>query len=302
MFDKKHVSIGSFSGVRTASKSGTFRKFGGWKSGTVYERKFRSYRDFIDFINRGRPSGVKTQSTANKGMHYHNSWEEAMENVKSGWQEGREKVQEIIDSIDIDGVDMHGQRIEHSHDVMGQRMAMGRYMAGDPECFVTRNRVEDQTKSGSDSVQIKCNTSASGSISTEEFLRRGAACAALTEILEWVGIAVELVATKTTSLTDHKAVSYSVPIKRPEEPLNPDTLAFQLGNPDMLRRFFWGAEERDIPSVRNKIYGGPSSLQRYHEDPDTVFLGELRRSKFRDAEGIEEWVVEKLEEQGIDLS
>jgi len=104
MFDKKHVSIGSFSGVRTASKSGTFRKFGGWKSGTVYERKFRSYRDFIDFINRGRPSGVKTQSTANKGMHYHNSWEEAMENVKSGWQEGREKVQEIIDSIDIPGV------------------------------------------------------------------------------------------------------------------------------------------------------------------------------------------------------
>lgn len=277
-------------------------------TGTVHHRKFSSFVDYIDFIDQpgisvpGGPSGGSSVGSGNFNEHY--NLDEAKQVAREGWHDGRKRVLDIIDDLEIGDIDMRGEKITHEHNAFGQRLDMGRYQAGDPECWVSRTSVAAENSRGTESVSIYCNISASGTIGRKAFFHRGAAVAALAEILEWHGIATEIKAVETCG-DDNKpaAVVHEITVKRPSEPLNSDVLAFQLADPDMLRRVNFAACERETDDAQKIIgtsYGVPADYGR-HLDSDSIYIPSLHglMTDWSNQEKAEQWVTDRLAERGI---
>jgi hypothetical protein len=278
------------------------------RTGTVHHRKFSSFVDYIDFIDQpgtsvsGGPSGGSSVGSGDFNEHY--DLDEAKRVAREGWHDGRERVLEIIDDLDVGDIDMRGEKISHTHNAFGQRLDMGRYQTGDPECWVSRTTVESENSIGTESVSIYCNISASGSIPRSAFFHRGAAVAGLAEILEWHGIATEIKAVETCGKKSRPAaVVHEITVKRPSEPLNADVLAFQLADPDMLRRINFAACERETEEAQKIIgrnYGEPADYGR-HKESDSIYIPALHGlfTDWSDQEKAERWITNMLEDRGI---
>jgi hypothetical protein len=310
-FSGPHVSPDDFEGCVTAEyEAGFHTETDGHVSGTVYKRRFDSFVSFIDYCDRKPPNGrpsklsslkVEERDGSNRFCHF-DQWDEARDVAQNGWPEGRKRVLDLKDEITTGDLNTDGERIDHEYGAFGQRMEMGRYQAGDPECWVSRRTVHDKYGTGDISVTMNVNVSASGSTSRETFSIRGAAAAAAAEVLEFMGVSVEINAVETSSTSDDDVAAYEVPIKRRTEPLNPDVLAFQLSNPDMLRRLMFAALEQDDDHIWNRMYnyGTPADLDE-HREGDAIYIESVSAFDNWSTDRAKRWVRDMLEDQGIDL-
>lgn len=315
MDDQQHMYPEDHPGVTcTFEENQPYKVAGRSRESDMYFREFVNFTEFVDYVDRDRPKdkGRALDESRNRELedfHEHDNWTKAMNFAKGGWDSGRQQVLDVLDDIEIGDADFHGETMTENRQVYGERLDMGAYLAGDPQCYRQREFVEDERSSGHAGITLNVSVCYSSGVNQEEITARGAVAAALAEALDYHGIAVEINAIAAfggkTGSGPKQSVCYKVPIKKGQEPLNPDTLAFQLANPDMLRRLIFSAVERDQPEIRDSLgrgYGKVADLEQHNEDHE-IYLsgGDVRKTDWQDEHTRTEWIRQELEEQGITL-
>ena len=115
------------------------------------------------------------------------------------------------------------------------------YAAGVPEdMFVP---LEDGAANSKPIVRIAVNVVCSAFVEPQDIINRGAAVVALIDKIQSEGQRVELIAFCHVEGSRNDRYIMSVTVKRPEEPIDMDRVAFALAHPSMLRRCFFRAVE-----------------------------------------------------------
>ncbi len=108
-------------------------------------------------------------------------------------------------------------------------------------------------------VRILVNVTASCNVPTAQIVNRGAAILALIDRVQATGQRVELVAEFHCN-AGSDSFAFSVTVKRPEEPVDLDRIAYAIAHPAMLRRSLFRVMEFTAP-YRVSGYGNATDFQ-----------------------------------------
>ena len=209
-------------------------------------RRFETFNDFLEaslVVPKKQDSSSSRRS--DKGSNPWsgtNTFEQAVELAQRGWADGASKALQFRACI-ADAVReiITSRSTSYAWDVSGQFIDIGRYLEGEPECFGTLDTT-GQT-AAQPVVKIFVNLAASGAVSVESLFARGAVILAAIDVLEATGKRVEVVAAKgSRGDTIHETY---VTVKRPDQPVDADRLAFVLAHAGCLRRLFFSVMEQD---------------------------------------------------------
>jgi len=124
---------------------------------------------------------------------------------------------------------------------VGAFPAIPAYAAGVPEnMFVP---LEDGAANSKPIVRIAVNVVCSAWVEPQDIINRGAAVVALIDKIQSEGQRVELIAFCHIEGRRNDRLIMAVTVKRPEEPIDMDRVAFALAHPSMLRRCFFRVVE-----------------------------------------------------------
>ena len=160
-----------------------------------------------------------------------NSWEHCIELAECGDKLVTEQVASAAVKVTFEA----GPTWEYGP--VGAFPSIPAYAAGVPEdMFVP---LEDGAANSKPIVRIAVNVVCSAWVDPQDIINRGAAVVALVDKIQSEGQRVELIA--FCHITGHNDDRYimSVTVKRPEEPIDMDRVAFALAHPSMLRRCFF---------------------------------------------------------------
>ena len=264
-------------------------------------RRVYLYDDWPEFV-AGAVAGadVKAHSHSNRAREswdYGVGWLGAVSLAERGWPEGLAKVREIAASID-DSVVGQVKRSVLVYDVAGEAYDLGRLADGDPECALTfrRQMVTGRT------ARLVVSGSAACSVSSDEFYRRGSAVIALIDAFEYAGVRCEVVyGAQTTQSGNH--TGYGVVLKRPEDSLNMDIMAFALSHPACMRRLGFGLWESEDNAWRDKGgfgrhghggYGAPEAYRLPEDEGIEVGVPSFQGGAWRSDEAMLKWVQEQV--------
>lgn len=275
------------------------------------ERRFESLGDFLAKANGESDCPTSSRASRSKGTDsfYHTeSYEKAVDLARYGWPEGLAQVSEYFKKIKTE-VMGRGKRFTPTQDIFGQEVDMGMFISGEPECALLFIEEEAPARKN---INIGINCTAAYHISTEEFFRRGAATMVLLDYLEdhgySCGITLQeyVVPSGYGSSGGHYLVE--VNIKNPGEPLDLDKVTFMACNADVLRRLMFSLEETENMNLRRyfgfgqDVGGGYGCVTRVPEKfQHEIQVPELGSKEWRDFGSAENWIVEQLKEQGVEV-
>jgi hypothetical protein len=122
---------------------------------------------------------------------------------------------------------------------------VGRFLSGEPECFGTE--IADGGSISRPVVKIVANLAASGAVTPQSLFIRGAAIVAAIDILEALGRRVEAWVAHGSARSkgsDSQSHETHVLVKRADQPLDVDRLAFAVAHPACLRRLCFSIMEQ----------------------------------------------------------
>lgn len=122
-------------------------------------------------------------------------------------------------------------------------------------------------------VRIVVNVGASCHVDAGDIINRGAAILALIDRVQATGQRVELVAELHGRSADDTFL-FSVTVKRPEEPVDLDRIAYAIAHPSMLRRSFFRVMEFTVP-YRVSGYGNATDLKDHLTGKDVYIKSML---------------------------
>jgi hypothetical protein len=229
------------------------------------------------------------------------TWEEARMLARYGWREGTKQVKSIASVIG----NKIGSRIEREHmvhDVTGEFPDVAAHIAGLPESMIHMHRAIDNGRGRI--VRLVYNQSAIGDVKSAVIMRRGAVACALIDAISQAGYAVEVTFCKWTEGEPDIGVTF--PLKRSDEPLNMERLAFCLANPAMQRRMVFSFWETLPTEIRRKYsFSRRGGYGRSCDAPEDmrgdIYFGRMYGDEeaWRSPENAEKAAIRMLEEAGI---
>lgn len=175
-----------------------------------------------------------------------NTFEQAAKLVKNGWPEGSNMVLSMRASIDYAVRELVTSRCSnYGYDISGDFVDVGRFMTGEPECFMKEDGYGSVSKPV---IKIIANIGASSSISTDNLIARGVGIVAAVDIMESLGRRVELWIGKSTEYRGEAKMrkhELRVLIKSASQPLDIDRVTFAIAHPACLRRLCFSILEHD---------------------------------------------------------
>ena len=146
----------------------------------------------------------------------------------------------------------------------GDEVAVDRFLDGESDCFLAFPMAE--RKGPGRVVPVVCHVGGQGGVSTDSFARRGAAAIAIIDALESAGYRAEVwICSESTDSHNGKRFEFRCLIKRAEDALELDRLAFLISSPAVQRRFLFRFRElagwngyggtNDIPTSRRPCGG-----------------------------------------------
>lgn len=233
------------------------------------------------------------------------SYEDALHELRHGWREGSMQMRELHAKVwDTVSRILPGEAI--NHDVSGFAVDVGRAVNGEPEDMLCFDLQEAPRKT----IDIMLNCSVSGGVNKSRIIRRGAAVAALVDAMESQGVNVNLTVVENCRGSGGATTQINVHVKKPEEPLDMDKVAFALAHPSWLRRFVFAFQERQPKKYRdtfgayeNSGYGIPNEVP-VEDRGEAIYIGKMHLDEFGDKsdEEVIEWVKEELVKQGVELN
>lgn len=221
----------------------------------------------------------------------------AIKLAHEGWPEGHSQVRRFADRLDVSG---RVAKPEVFYDVTGDAgIDMGRFMQGEPECFMDWRETETPIESHNRGkiVQIVFNFSASAGVTADVLCRRGASCMALIDALETAGRRVELIG----QIATHEYF-IEIPLKdaiyQPQE----DQIAYALVAPAFFRRLGFSLIAQCGPEGAECARGG-YGMPSNHPTGDIYFPAAIwGQSEWSSDRLAMEWIERILKEQGVELT
>jgi hypothetical protein len=170
------------------------------------------------------------------------TFEQAVGLARTGWKEGAEKAAALRASIAGAVNDLIAAKsTSYAYDVAGQWVDVGLHLSGEPECFGVE--VEDSAVNSRPVVKLVFNAAASGSVDAGDLIARGVAAVAAIDILESTGRRVEVWLVKGG--VRRRGVGTNairVLLKKADQPVDVDRIAFALACPACLRRLLFSVQ------------------------------------------------------------
>ncbi|OGI26196.1 MAG: hypothetical protein A3J76_01205 [Candidatus Moranbacteria bacterium RBG_13_45_13] len=227
------------------------------KDGCTYYLRF--FRDWLDFVScaehvlrgcKGKSFGGMECSSLYEGKRDWYGTEtlaEAVEFAYRGWPEGRKKIREARERMQIEKLLPRAQRIIRSVDTSGDEPDIDLFLQGEPEHMVT---LHETIKPHRGKV-LRFVLSRDGNASVEglQMIRRGTAVLTALETLLMLGFTVEILIVLGYERRSAEGAHY-VPILHAGDPINLDTLAFMFLQPAVLRRLSFAACECESREYR----------------------------------------------------
>ncbi len=250
-----------------------------------------------DAAHRGvlsRSGYSRSTSGMGSGWYGTDSWEEAIKLARYGWPDVADKIAKISNAV----FEMTGSLIvkdDIQYDVTGSAIDIGAYLTGQPECFTEWVESDVYAAGKGKIVKMVVNISASGSVTADVLFMRGAALVALADSLERAGRRVEIWTADRAS-----AAEVRIQIKRPEEPVQIDQIAFAMAHPAALRRIGFALQERFPTDIQEHVgtgYGRPETSEMTGDVSIPSAMGWT--GEWKDEASTIKWVLTILAEQGI---
>jgi hypothetical protein len=269
----------------------------------MHELYFDSWTEFIDKADKGvselNPSEriSRSNDTSFTGT---GSWEDAMRLARQGWAEGAKRMQANLDLV-VSNIPAKKMVREFEMSRVGPGVFdFNRIRMGHPEPWIVMREYEVDDFEGSKIVKIAFNGTASAGVSTREMFNKGALIGALVDQLERAGKRVEVLL-MLSSKGRKTEIRVKVMLKRAQDPLDVDRLAFGLAHASTLRRFGFSVYEQ-MPNAKNE---GWSSMGGYGmcTDWDEEGCINVRSSDLKyanDEQTRMDWLKKQMADQGID--
>jgi hypothetical protein len=273
----------------------------------VWTLQAENVTDYVAFAAEGQtdmPEGDRSSRDGDARFRGTRDFAEALKLAREGWAEGRAEVERLRAALVGTLVGQLRQQ-EYVLDVQGLVMDMGLVTEGQPECWLD-TRDTDERRTGGRIVRVHLNGVVSANIEHDVIRARGAAVAALCDLLEAAGRRVELTISYALSTLPRKRVAMlvTVPVKQADEPLQVDQLAFMLMHPSALRRVAFSTWECLPADMRRALhipgcYGFPKTAN-LEADID-VPSGPGWEKQWRNVGQAKQWLETSLRSQGIEL-
>lgn len=197
------------------------------------------------------------------------SFDEALQLARYGWPQGLEAVNRARELVKIPEGEADRRTVPTFADE-GDEVAVDRFLEGESDCWYTFPVVE-VPRSGR-VVQVVVDGCASFGVSKDAIAAKGAAALAIVDALEARGLRVELY---LCAAAQHTGTTWDVRVllKRSEDVLELDRLAFFLTHAATLRRLFFRAWER-LPGFTKtgQGYGKPRPYTSEHFAPGAILI------------------------------
>lgn len=173
---------------------------------------------------------------------------EVVKLAHTGWSTHRQAFSDSLTTFTAS----HGAPVwSTAYDVTGAWVDVDRFLSGEPECMVQPVMTHDRPI-----VRIGYNMSIPGHVSTSDMIRSGGIVAGLVDVLTAGGNAVELVAylsVRPLGSSERRGRTFVV-VKRSDQALDIDAVAFAVAHPSMLRRLWFGWADQ-WPAEARRAYG-----------------------------------------------
>ena len=275
----------------------------------MYHKLFGSWGEFLDHCLSKKPDYCRSESSRDGGdrqWYGTPTYESAEKLAREGWREGTGLVAARSKAM-VDKVAFRIIKQDYTYDVCdGIGFDVALVASNIPEHWMRPIDVESIGQS-TRFVRIRFNMAVSAGVSADVIRAKGAAVAALVELLEYGGCRVELTTVAALGAgygRDGKVAVWEVKVKDYDQPLDMGRVAYALVHPSMFRRHIFSAMERSpqevVESVTHCSYGMPTDSA--HAE-DEVYIGKalLGDSQWLDPASAESWIIDQLKAQGIEL-
>lgn len=192
----------------------------------------------------------------------------AIDMAQHGWPEGRKRLMAAM--AEAQGAPMMTPSMVM--DVAGAYPIAALAAAGDPCSMVDLSPVEDRVRPV---IRLLISRNGSSCYAPEEIMNYGAAVLSYVEGLENAGFRCEVASYSSTVLRNDVREYTSVTLKRAEEHIEMDRMAFCLTHPSFLRRIGFAVSE-STPGIWENLgsgYGSPINPDPEKDtDPDQIII------------------------------
>lgn len=236
------------------------------------------------------------------------SFDAAVNLAVEGWEEGYREVEKMALPL-FDKISSLVERPDVVHDIEGDFVDIGRFVSQEPECWQKFQNVITEGQ-GQKIVKIVLNQAASGGVSAKAMREKGGMVVSLINLLEYAGFRTEIwlaCATRTKNSGKFPNLQFKTLLKSPDMTLDGPRLTFALAHAASFRALGFAVIEtfdKDVldamgmfPSVGN---GTPGHIKE--SDQGDIYIEQSFYDKNYDDNGMREWVLKKLEKQGVKLT
>lgn len=208
-------------------------------SKTYYRNHFESLGDFLKASRLPSVSSAKTSKSEGSFREKFSgtrTFEKALDLAEKGWPEGREKLMTAIAAAQASPT--FTQSI--TMDVVGAYPIAALAAAGDPCSMVDLAPVEDRVRPV---IRLLVQRAGSSAYDADEFMSYGAAIMSYIDGLEEAGFRCEVTVCFASDFRTDGDQFMTVLVKRAEEPIELDRMAFVMIHPAFFRRVCFAVYE-----------------------------------------------------------
>lgn len=274
-----------------------------WHTRQYRDSRFDTWSEWVDYCasDRVRQSNFSREHGCSFTKTY--SFEEAVKLAHDGWADGATDIEKFSGPL-FDRVSQLVERASVVYDVEGIGIDTARYLDGEPECWQKWETTVIEGF-GSRVIRLAFNFATSSGISTEVITAKGAAVAALVQLLEYSGYSVEVSAVEGAETSGYRD-ECRVIVKQADQFLDMPRLAFALAHPAMLRRLWFSYVEMQPAYFRNAVeqgsgYGLPVELKDKSTYDIYVPKTLWTEPQWKIPESATKWILDNLKAQGVTL-
>jgi hypothetical protein len=272
-----------------------------------YKIECDNMAEFWDYISRPQLSKAKVSTAIGEGSAEYlgtKTWDEAMNLSRYGWKEGLQKMRPYLASLEKAIMSkVHDERTM-AYDVTGECPDVAAFVQGIPEHMISYQSVAGRGKV----VKIVYNAATSSGVATSVQFRRGAVACALADAIEKAGMRAEII----VGVSAGRKITRDLlcMIKRADEPLNLERLAYFFGNASFERRLEYRSMEVETDkAIRQGMMGEDETSYGNVRDFDPADRGDIyfggmsyAEPEMRDDETAIAYAIKKLKEVGVEIA
>jgi hypothetical protein len=236
------------------------------------------------------------------------TFEDAVKLARDGWPDGAERLAELTARLEgklgnVSAV----KRIGYSMVGPGV-LDLGRYMMGHPEPYMVWSESEELTDIQPDRIiKLLVCCGANANLADNQIWWRGAAAIAIADLIESSGARCEIELGRASVSHGGSRHIRRVLVKRAQDYVAPEILAFALAHPSSHRRIDWGVRETLPTELRLAMASTPAGGYAksvdldYDEREGALYVPYFDRAFSAGAEATAEWIIRALAAQGIEV-